>query len=227
VTIKMNYDQGSVTGIDEAGLKIFRNEGLGWSELNGCSVDSNNNEVACSTSNFSIFGLFGQAAVPTATPTPTTIPSTNPANSPEGQNNSNSGGGSQENSPPGCSNQSPKGKLDLFEIRTNGKSATLFFTPPSSNFSNIYVAFSRKPDVWEYGVEYSQQNTLGVMNYTINLLKPNTKYYFKVRTGNGCATGEWSNTMQVKTTNSTKSIKKFYKNIMVAVVQKVKTILKK
>jgi len=39
----------------------------------------------------------------------------------------------------------------------------------------------------------------GVIDYTINELAPNAKYYFKVRAGNGCATGSWSNWLAAKT----------------------------
>jgi flagellar basal body rod protein FlgG len=39
----------------------------------------------------------------------------------------------------------------------------------------------------------------GVIDYTVNDLTPNTKYYFKVRAGNGCATGVWSGWLEAKT----------------------------
>jgi cobalamin biosynthesis Mg chelatase CobN len=33
----------------------------------------------------------------------------------------------------------------------------------------------------------------------VNSLQPNTKYYFKIRSGNGCATGNWSNEISAQT----------------------------
>ena len=47
----------------------------------------------------------------------------------------------------------------------------------------------------------------GVQNETINLLKSNTTYYFKVRGQIGCMPGDWSNIMKVETNNYT-----YYKN---------------
>src|SRR5258708_21832886 len=37
------------------------------------------------------------------------------------------------------------------------------------------------------------------MNFSVNSLSPNTTYYFKVRGGNGCATGAWSNEISATT----------------------------
>jgi len=38
-----------------------------------------------------------------------------------------------------------------------------------------------------------------VVSLPINYLSPNTTYYFQVRGGNGCATGDWSNSLMTKT----------------------------
>ncbi len=126
-------------------------------------------------------------------------------------------------SAPGCSDSVTNGKPDLFEIRTNDKTATLYFSPPSAPYNSFYIAYSRSPDSWEYGTEFSQQYSDGVLKQTINLLQPNTKYYFKIRAGNGCATGSWGNTMIAQTTSSVGQKKTFYKNIFTAVVRKIKS----
>ncbi len=39
----------------------------------------------------------------------------------------------------------------------------------------------------------------GTRTYLVKSLSPNTTYYFKVRGGNGCATGTWSNEISTKT----------------------------
>ena len=127
---------------------------------------------------------------------------------------------------PQCNDTVTSGYPNLFEIRTNKYSATLFFAPPAGSYSSFYVAFSRKPDSWEYGTEYSQGQSGGVLQYTINELQPNTKYYIKIRAGNGCATGNWSNTMMVTTSSSTNK-KVFYKNVFTAITQTVKSVINK
>ena len=125
----------------------------------------------------------------------------------------------------GCGDSASVGAPNLFEIRTTKNTATLFFAPPVMPYSNFYVAFSRKADVWEYGTQYNQGYSGGVLRFTINSLQSNTKYYFKIRSGNGCATAGWSNTMTASTTSSGQ--RTYYKNISTAVVQTFKSIVAK
>jgi hypothetical protein len=164
------------------------------------------------SSSYSEYGTvtidFGQ--VPTSTSNP------NSSSSSSGSNPSSS-------SAPSCGNAVTNGIPDLFEIRTNKNTATLYFTPPTAPYSSFYISYSRKPDNWEYGVEYNQNPTGGVQKYTINMLKPNTKYYFKIRVGNSCATGNWGNTMAASTTNSVSRTKTYYKNVFTPIVNLVKS----
>jgi hypothetical protein len=102
---------------------------------------------------------------------------------------------------------------------------TLYFAPPTMPYSSFYIAYSRKPDSWEYGTEFSQGYSGGVIKYTINALQPNTTYYFKVRAGNGCATGNWGNTMTANTLFSQTQNKTYYKNVFTAIIQQTKQII--
>jgi hypothetical protein len=88
-------------------------------------------------------------------------------------------------------------------------------------YSNFYIAYSTKSDSWQYGTQYDQGYSSGVLRYTVNVLQPNTTYYFKIRPGNGCAPGNWGNTMMGTTTSSTQT-KTYYKNVITAVVQSTK-----
>lgn len=61
----------------------------------------------------------------------------------------------------------------------------------------------------EYGVESGNyQFAVGnigngeTTSYTVQELNPNTTYFFRVRSGNGCATGSWSNELSLKTVDS-------------------------
>ena len=162
---------------------------------------------------------------PTATPTPTTTPTNTPTPTPTpNNNNSSSSNNSSSPSAPGCGNNITSDTPNLFEIRTDKDTATLFFSPPPSPYSSFYVAYSRKSDTFEYGTEYNQSYSGGVLKYTISKLQPNTKYYFKIRAGNGCATGNWGNTMVASTTNNSKQTRAFYKstNILTKIVNLVK-----
>ncbi len=110
-----------------------------------------------------------------------------------------------------CSNVVGPGSPDLFEIHTARTTADLYFAPPSMPYSSIYILYSERSDSWMYGVEYPQGFSGGVLQYTIRALKPNTTYYFSLRSGNGCATGAWGNTLSAKTTSFIKTIRKAYR----------------
>ncbi|MFA7301447.1 MAG: right-handed parallel beta-helix repeat-containing protein [Candidatus Shapirobacteria bacterium] len=212
LTVKIHYQMNELTGVSEEGLKIHRWDGSQWNLLSGCVVNSVDDTIICQTNNFSVFGLFGTSAT---TPTPTTVP----------QNN-NSGSNNVPSTPAatGCNNQKPDSVPDLFEIRTSKSKATLYYAPSQGSYSSVYIAYSSKPNIWEYGVEQSQNNSHAVTNFTINHLKPNTKYYFKVRFGSGCATGNWSNVMTVKTSASEKQIKSYYKNILAVISATIRNV---
>ncbi len=136
-----------------------------------------------------------------STPTPTIAPTS--------ANNNNSGSTTVA-TPPGCDKIVTAGAPDLFEVKTSKDSMVLYFAPPAGEYSSFYVAFSKDPNSWQYGAEYGQSAASGALHFTIGLLSPNTTYYVKLRPGNGCATGNWSNVMKV-TTSSGNKIKTFYR----------------
>jgi hypothetical protein len=114
---------------------------------------------------------------------------------------------SYNSSAPTCSDAKPSSIPDLFQIDTKGTSAKLFFTP-INNTNQFYISYSTNPNAEENGVQVSLAKE-GVQNFTINLLKPNTTYYFKIRGQNGCTTGGWSKIMMIKTNSKNKT---YYKN---------------
>jgi hypothetical protein len=60
-TVTLTYTDSDITGIDESTLVIYRNDGSDWSALSNCTVNTTAKTVTCSTTNFSVFGLFGQS----------------------------------------------------------------------------------------------------------------------------------------------------------------------
>jgi hypothetical protein len=73
LTVTIAYSASDVSGINQSSLTIYRYDaGTGWTQLTGCVVNTTSQTVTCTTSNFSVFGLFGQAqAVVTPTVTNT------------------------------------------------------------------------------------------------------------------------------------------------------------
>ena len=156
-------------------------------------------------------GKFGTSVYsPTSTPTPAaTSSSSNPSVS--------------SSSPSSvCNDEISRSAPDLFEIRTDNQSATLFFAPPPRPYSSFYIAYSRKSDSWEYGVEYNQGYSGGVLSYKINLLQPNTQYRFSLRAGNGCTTGPWSRIITAQTSSSPFRQRISYKNLKTALAARIK-----
>jgi len=140
--------------------------------------------------------------------------------------NSNSSSSTNNNSPSSCDSSKPSSVPDLFQISANSTSAKLFFTP-ISNTTSFYFSFSTKPKAEEFGAQATLSRE-GVQNFTVNLLKPNTTYYFKVRGQNGCMPGDWSNIVKIKT--QLKGVTKkftFYKNtsLFKKVISKVVSII--
>lgn len=142
--------------------------------------------LTCSLSGFSVYGVLGEPVSNSSI-----ISSTSSSSSSQ----------SPASSTPGCHDAPPLSAPDLFEIDAKQKTATLFFTPLSDT-SHYYFSFSEKTDAEKHGADVMLARE-GVQNYTVNLLKPNTVYYFKVRGQTGCMPGPWSNIMQVKTNSST------------------------
>lgn len=99
----------------------------------------------------------------------------------------------------GCGKSAPSNAPDLFRIDTTKNTAKLYFSPVNDYLDHYFIAYGYSQGDERFGVEYSAQLSKGVADYTINCLSPNTLYYFKVRGGNGCATGSWSNSLTAKT----------------------------
>ncbi len=100
---------------------------------------------------------------------------------------------------PNCSSLKPVSIVNLFEIKTTENTATVFFSPILST-DRYFISYSENKLAEEHGVEV-RLGSLGVQNFTVNYLKSNTEYYFKVRGQNGCMPGDWSNILKTSTKN--------------------------
>ncbi len=63
IEITMSYDSADINGIDESTLKIYRYDEEDWFLTDDCTVDTNANEITCTTNDFSVFSVFGTAPV--------------------------------------------------------------------------------------------------------------------------------------------------------------------
>ena len=122
----------------------------------------------------------------------------------------NRGGGSSSTtasagsaSPPGCGATAPSQIPDLFQIVRRGSSATLYFTPTLDNTSEYVIAYGHLGNDWRYGTSMPKVQTAGVESMLINHLDPKATYWFTVRAGNGCATGNWSSWLETKPNKTT------------------------
>lgn len=102
-------------------------------------------------------------------------------------------------SAPTCEDSEPGAKPpQLYAAIPNGNNAIdLFFTEADDPVSYYAVEFGLESGKYIFG--NNSIGPKGTRTYTVNHLLPNTTYYFKVRAGNGCAPGPWSNELAVKT----------------------------
>lgn len=135
-------------------------------------------------------GTYNVGEVP---PSPTPGSSTNQSgpSSPSGSSGSSS-------SPGSCSAEKPSSVPDLFQINANLDSVTLYFAPVSGNRDRYFVSYSTGENAEEHGYELINSSD-GVIAVDVSYLHKFTTYYFKVRAGNGCQPGEWSNILGVRT----------------------------
>jgi len=127
-------------------------------------------------------GFWGEP-VPTATPGPTATPA------PDG-----GGGGTVLGagvSAPVCGDTKPVGTPILLSATAGINSVRLVWSEGAGPISYYLVAFG----LTSGSITYGNPNIGGARttNYTVNNLSGGTIYYFKVRAGNGCAPGDYSN----------------------------------
>lgn len=158
-------------------------------------------------------GTYGTGDFNVGEPTP--VPTVNSQQSSGSDNSSSSSNNSQ------CASAKP-GIPDLFQVDVKGTSAKLLFAPLSA-IDKYVIGYSSKPNTDEYAVEVNLGHE-GVQNYTVNLLKPNTSYYFKIKGINDCMPGDWSNVVKI-TTKSTSFYKTivYYKSLLVEKITKIIT----
>jgi len=104
-------------------------------------------------------------------------------------------------SAPGCDQPSPGNQASwLYGAIANGPtSVTLYFTEAGEPVSNYVLEYGFDSGNYQFGVSDMEINERHQMTYQVKSLSPNTTYYFRIRSDNGCATGPYSNEISVTT----------------------------
>lgn len=119
-----------------------------------------------------------------------------------------------------CSAQAPSSAPNLYEIDVTSTTAKVFFSPAGGPYDQHYISYGQGNNNEGYGIDVSTGQTSGALFYVIEQLSPGTMYTFKVRGGNGCKPGPWSNTLTIQTLASgSKTTKKFYLNSQAQYIQ--------
>lgn len=188
IAVTIAYADSDLDGIDETSLKIFRNDGAGWSQLSNCSVDTAANQVSCTTPGFSIFGLFGSS-------TSTAASSTN-----------TSGGNIAGSTDPSCTDTAPGSRAPWLYSATakDSTSILLQFAPGDEPYDKFAIKYGTSPDTYSFAADKIGDKE--TKQYLVRSLSPGTRYYFRVRAGNGCAPGDWSNEIYATTPSPTTTL---------------------
>ncbi len=159
---------------------------------------------------------------PTRTPTPTSAPSSNnnaaPTLPPEIANRLSNGYDTNGE----CVAQRPGGMPEIFRIDMSDTKATLYIAPPAKPYGTFTISYKEVGSIaWgfehpvyadspEYAIDFAHADDGGVVEYTINDLKPNTRYEFKVKCANKCASTAYGDTVAAATQVLGVATKKVY-----------------
>ncbi len=135
-----------------------------------------------------------------------------------------SSGGASSSTSNSCTSRAPIAAPDLFEVDVSSNYATLYFSPPGDPYDRFYIAFGNGSNSEGYSAQFSTGHSTGAIYYTVRELSPSSVYTFKVRGGNGCQPGPWSNTITVLTQSRfSNKLKKYYQYQQAPLIQSTVT----
>ena len=101
-------------------------------------------------------------------------------------------------SPTSCNDTVPGGSPYLYSATAKSSSAiALQWVEAGEPVDKYAVEYGTKSGVYQFGAE--SIGGKGTTSYLVQELSPGTKYYFRVRAGNRCATGPWSGEISAAT----------------------------
>ena len=100
--------------------------------------------------------------------------------------------------PPHCNDPTPGAPPLLYgAVPKDGNSIELYFTEGQNPYSHYALEYGTASGKYIFAAKYIGDRE--TRKFLVQSLSPNTTYYFRVRTGNGCATGTWSNEISART----------------------------
>lgn len=104
-------------------------------------------------------------------------------------------------SPPGCGDQTPGAKAPWLygAVLQDSNSVMLYFTSADDPVDKYVLEYGVKSGHYVYGVVDLGISLQERMTFLVKALSPDTTYYFRIRAGNGCAVGPWSEEISIKT----------------------------
>lgn len=101
-------------------------------------------------------------------------------------------------SPPGCAAPAPRSSPWLYAaVAQDSTTMRLYFTDAADPVDHYVLEYGSKSGDYPWGA--TNIGGKGMRTYDVRGLQPNTTYYFRIRGGNGCATGNWSNELSSTT----------------------------
>lgn len=175
IELTISYSDSDMNDFEESSLKIYTWNGSEWEALSDCAVNTSANTVTCTTPHFSVFALMGNEA------------EDSDDNDDDDDNNKNE-----------CRDDSPDSAPNLKSATAVGSSSIrLDFDKAKGDVEYYEMKFGTKSGEYKWGaITIGDEDT---RSYTIKNLAPYTTYYFRVRAGNGCAAGDWSEEISART----------------------------
>ncbi len=112
---------------------------------------------------------------------------------------------------PGCGDAEPGSNPPWLygAIAQDSTSVLLYFTPADGFVDKYILEYGEKEGEYRHGVGDLGVNSDSQMTFLVEQLSPNTTYYFRVRAGNGCTVGPWSNVISEKTFSALNLVNQF------------------
>ena len=144
----------------------------------------------------------------TGTQTPTfaeiAIAFTTPAPAPSPSSSSSSTSAPAPQSPPSCDNTTPPKAPEITRYLTGETSADVYFSKVEGVVKEYVISYGYDSGASNFSGSFGAPDE-PVIKQSIKNLSSGTTFYIKVRAGNGCATGPWSEVVKVTTTGARSS----------------------
>jgi hypothetical protein len=159
-----------------------------WKKVSNVSVDTTAKTVTITINHFTDFALTANITGGTSSSSTTASTTTSAAPGPVA---------------PGCRDPGPGSKAPrLYAAVAEGRDAIrLYFTEADGPLDRYVLEYGLSSGNYQYGAD-----PIGgpkTRTYVVRSLVPKTTYYFRVRAGNGCGVGPWSNELSAATSRST------------------------